>query len=433
MRHITIIGTGPGNPDLLCSVAYDALRAADLVVGARRLVEGAGDAFQADALPSLFTGARTVVATRAADVARALADAEGWSRACVLMSGDTGLFSGAAGAGRALAGEPRLADCTVETIPGISSASLLAARLSRPWQSWRFVTAHGVACDIAAEAARGGTIFLVTSGAAGPSELCGRLVSAGYGNVPVTVAERLSYADERIETGEASSFVGRTFDPLNVMLVDADEASGPTAAWPWATPGVPDERFERGRVPMTKQEVRAVVLSKLRVAATDTVYDIGAGTGSVTVELGLLARAGQVYAVERKPEAVELCRRNVAAFGLHNVQIIEGEAPDALADLPAPDAVFIGGSGGALTGILDVLRSRAVSCRICVTCVSLETLAEVTALFSAPDIEAVDICQVSVARAEAAGSHHLMRAQNPVFIVSARFLDRSAGLPGSAS
>ena len=431
MRHIAIVGAGPGDPGLLSCAARDALRGADLVVGARRLVEGTGGASRAGALPALFEGARTAVAARAADVAHALASDRDWVRACVLMSGDTGLFSGAEGTARAVADEPGLADCTVEVIPGISSASMLAARLGRPWQGWRFVTAHGAACDIVGEAARGGTVFLVTSGATGPAELCGRLVAAGLGDVEVVVAERLSYADERIESGTAAAFADRTFDPLNVMLVDLDGACA--RPWPWATPGIPDERFERGRVPMTKQEVRAVALAKLRVAETDTVFDVGAGTGSVTVELGLLARAGAVYAIERKPEAVELCRRNVAAFGLDNVRVVEGEAPGALRDLPAPDAVFVGGSGGALAGIMDALRLRAATCRICLTCVSLETLAEATRLLAAPDIEDVDICQVSVARAERAGSHSLMRASNPVFIVSAR-LGRASGVrAGGAS
>lgn len=419
MRTITIVGAGPGNPDLLTRAAHEALGAADVVVGARRLVEAEG-------LVCLFANARTAVATRAADVAAALAQTDGWQHAVILMSGDTGLFSGAGGAASAIAGEPGLADCAVDVIPGISSASLLAARLGRPWQVWRFVTAHGTACDIAAEATRGGTVFLVTSGAAGPGELCGRLVACGRGEVSVTVAERLSYPEERIVHGTAAELAGRTFDPLNVMLVDFDAAPSAPDRWPWATGGIPDGLFERGRVPMTKQEVRSVALAKLRIAATDTVYDIGAGTGSVAVECGLAARAGRVFAIEHAPEAAELCQRNVDAFGLANVQVVAGEAPVALADLPAPDAVFIGGSAGRLEGILDSLRAKRSSCRICLTVVSLETLAAATSAFAASDIEDVAVCQVSVARAEAVGAHHLMRAQNPIFIVTARMVGGDA-------
>lgn len=415
MRNVTIVGMGPGGCSLMTAAAQDALAQADLVVGSSRLIDAA--------CPS---SASRVIAVRARDIVENLARA-GWSRACVLMSGDTGFFSGACGLPEALRSDERLSDCTIEVFPGVSSASMLAARLCRPWSGWRFVSAHGVELDIVGEARRGGDVFALTSGSASPAALCSRLVDAGFGQTPVTVAERLAYPDERIRRFKAEEVVAHTFDPLNVLLFEfgvpgADEAascSNGSSRWPWRTMGIPDELFMRGHVPMTKQEVRAVALAKLKLAGDDVVFDVGAGTGSVTVEAALQAARGEVFAIECAPEAAELVRQNVRSFGVDNVCVVEGTAPAALCGLPTPDAVFIGGCKGALTEIVDELRCRGSRIRVCATAVSLETLGRITALFTQEMFTDFEVCQVQVARSERAGAHHLMRAQNPVFVASA--------------
>ena len=313
MRKVTIIGAGPGNPDLLSRAALDAIDIADVVIGAHRALVGI------DVSPDVVR----CELVKTADIVAALTDAASWQRAVVVMTGDVGLFSGARRLVEALSGD---AQVDVRVIPGISSASYLAARLARPWQDWRFASAHGVACDIVAEAERAGELFLATSGGEDPSRLSGELVQAGFGDARVTVAERLSYPDERITCATASEIAGQTFDDLNVMLIEpaggagspagsgavseapagasspaaassaADSAGASRAAssrWPYASSGIPDELFIRGDVPMTKQEVRAVALAKLRLTATDTVWDVGAGTGSVSIEAALVARAGR--------------------------------------------------------------------------------------------------------------------------------------------
>ena len=296
MRKVTIIGAGPGNPDLLSRAALDAIDFADVVIGAHRALAGI------DVPPDVVR----CELVKTADIVAALTDAASWRRAVVVMTGDVGLFSGARRLVEALSGD---AQVDVRVVPGISSASYLAARLACPWQDWRFASAHGVACDIVAEAERAGELFLVTSGGEDPSRLSGELVHAGFGDARVTVAERLSYPDERITCATASEIAGQTFDDLNVMLIEfaggagspegssaaseapagasapaADSAGASRAAssrWPYASSGIPDELFIRGDVPMTKQEVRAVALAKLCLTATDTVWDVGAGTGSI--------------------------------------------------------------------------------------------------------------------------------------------------------
>lgn len=417
MRKVTIIGAGPGNPDLLSRAALDAIDIADVVIGAHRALAGI------DVPPDVV---RCELVTTA-DIVAALTDAASWRRAVVVMTGDVGLFSGARRLVEALSGN---AQVDVHVIPGISSASYLAARLARPWQDWRFASAHGVACDIVAEAERAGELFLVTSDGEDPSRLSGELVQAGFGDARVTVAERLSYPDERITCATASKIAGQTFDDLNVMLIDfaggAGSPAGSSASraassrWPYASSGIPDELFIRGDVPMTKQEVRAVALAKLRLTATDTVWDVGAGTGSVSIEAALVARAGSVWAVERNAAGVRLIRENADAFGCGNVHAVPGVAPEALAKLPVPDAVFVGGSAGELPSIVEAALEKNSQVRLCVPCVTVETLTEACALLSGSRFKGFEACQVSAARAEAVGSHHLMKAQNPVFLVSAR-------------
>lgn len=415
MRKVTIIGAGPGNPDLLSRAALDAIDIADVVIGAHRALAGI------DVPPDVVR----CELVKTADIVAALTDAASWQRAVVVMTGDVGLFSGARRLVEALSGN---AQVDVRVIPGISSASYLAARLARPWQDWRFASAHGVACDIVAEAERAGELFLVTSGGEDPSRLSGELVQAGFGDARVTVAERLSYPDERITCATASEIAGQTFDDLNVMLIDfAGGAGSPAGAsraassrWPYASSGIPDELFIRGDVPMTKQEVRAVALAKLRITATDTVWDVGAGTGSVSIEAALVARAGSVWAVERNAAGVRLIRENADAFGCGNVHAVPGVAPEALVKLPVPDAVFVGGSAGELPSIVEAALEKNSQVRLCVPCVTVETLTEACALLSGSRFKGFEACQVSAARAEAVGLHHLMKAQNPVFLVSAR-------------
>ncbi len=409
MRKVTIIGAGPGNPDLLSRAAFDAIDTADVVIGAHRALAGI------DVPPDVVR----CELVKTADIVAALTDAASWQRAVVVMTGDVGLFSGARRLVEALSGD---AQVDVRVIPGISSASYLAARLARPWQDWRFASAHGVACDIVAEAERAGELFLVTSGGEDPSRLSGELVQVGFGDARVTVAERLSYPDERITCATASEIAGQTFDDLNVMLIEFAGGSGSPAnsRWPYASSGIPDELFIRGDVPMTKQEVRAVALAKLRLTATDTVWDVGAGTGSVSIEAALIARAGSVWAVERNATGVRLIRENADAFGCGNVHAVPGVAPEALAKLPVPDAVFVGGSAGELPSIVEAALEKNSQVRLCVPCVTVETLTEACALLSGSRFKGFEACQVSAARAEAVGSHHLMKAQNPVFLVSAR-------------
>ena len=383
---VTLIGMGSGSWEALSAQAQDAVRRAGLVFGAKRLLAG---------LPPECT-ARQFALYQPAEILETLAQAPGQD-AAVLYSGDTGFYSGASG----LLTPLRALGIPARVYPGVSSIQLLAAALGRPWQDWKLVSAHGCACDPVAECltAGGKPVFFLTGGAETPASLCGRLAAAGLGDAHVLVGEELGRAEEKILFGTAQEFAQKQFASLSVLLVE--HLPQP----PRRVPGFPDEAFHRGEVPMTKQEVRAAALAKLAVQPGDTLWDVGAGTGSVSVELALAAPRGHVYAVECDPEACGLIRQNRETFHACNLTLVEGRAPAALADLPAPDAV------------LDTVLARNPNARICISAIALETLSAAVAALTAHGL-AAEVTQIAVSRTRPAGRLHLLMANNPIFLIT---------------
>ncbi len=186
--------------------------------------------------------------------------------------------------------------------------------------------------------------------------------------------------------------------------------------------GISDEEFIRGSLPMTKSEVRAMVMSRLSLAEDEIVYDIGSGTGSVSVEMALALPNGRVYAIEQKAEGGSLLAQNADKFAVENITFIQGRAPEAFAGLPAPDAVFIGGSSGSLQEMLEELLCKNPAVRVVLTALTIETVAEATDLMEKYEMEP-EIISLSVSRSKKVGSRHLMLAQNPIYIISGRHIN----------
>ncbi|MBQ7514814.1 MAG: precorrin-6Y C5,15-methyltransferase (decarboxylating) subunit CbiT [Schwartzia sp.] len=184
--------------------------------------------------------------------------------------------------------------------------------------------------------------------------------------------------------------------------------------------GIEDEAFIRGDVPMTKQEIRVLTLVKARILPGDIVWDIGAGTGSISVEAARLAPEGHVYAVERKPEGVRLIRANAEKFAVKNLTAIEAEAPEGLDALPAPDAVIIGGSGRRLEPVLDIIAARLkTGGRVILNCITVQTLASCLAYMRGhKDLFHYEAIQVQINRLQAAGPYDMAQALNPIHIVT---------------
>ena len=167
---------------------------------------------------------------------------------------------------------------------------------------------------------------------------------------------------------------------------------------------------------MTKSSVRAMVIAALRLQEDSVVYDIGAGTGSVAVETAMQGGGIRVYAIERNPEGVRLVQENKRRWRTDNVTVVEGDAPEALHDLPAPTHVFIGGSGGRLREMIDVCLSKSPNARIVVTAVSLETVQEMAGLLQEERWKETDVIQIQTACSRKLGDYHMMMGQNPVWM-----------------
>lgn len=391
---IYLIGTGCGAGSITKEAA-DALQGAVCLIGARRLL---------DMIPG---GIEKIAAVRPEDILSAVKDSEKKDpsgKIGVLFSGDSGFYSGTRGL------LPLLDGYDVRILPGISSLQVLSARCGRPWQEWRLCSAHGLDRDAVKEVCKGKPVFFLTGGKLGPAELCRQLADAGLEELPVIVGQDLGTDRETITRGTAAAMADETFAPLSVMLAEA--APRPVMR----TPGLPDAMFERtDRVPMTKQFVRAAVLSVLAPGPDDVCWDIGTGSGSVAIELAL--QAGAVYSVERHAEALELAEKNRRKLGAWNLRLREGTAPEALCDLPVPDAVFIGGSSGNLREILELVKEKNEEARICISAVTVETLSDAVRILEELGFK-TETVQIGISQSRNVARLHMMAAQNPVWLIA---------------
>ncbi len=402
VRTVYFVGAGMGQPDGLTGQALQALRDSDLILGAKRLLSLA---------EVLGLSVPCVPAYQAAEIRRVLQEYPQAQTISVLFSGDIGFYSGAAAAATDLADLPGI---SIQFRCGVSSLAYFCAKLQTAWQDVFPLSLHGREGNLLAAVGRHRKTFVLTDRERTPGVLCRELCDAGLPDIPVSIGERLSYPEERICRGTARQWAGETFHPLSVMLVE-----NPRAAQDLAVHGIPDGEWIRGKTPMTKEEVRSVSLSKLRLRETDIFYDVGAGTGSVSVEAALRLSRGTVYALERDAEAISLLHANKEKWAVPNLHIIPGHAPDTFASLPSPDRAFLGGTGGHTRAVLAALREKNPSVRVVANVITLESLTETLQAFQELNFREVDIVQLQVSKAKKAGPYHMMLGQNPIYILSA--------------
>ena len=396
-RRAFLIGIGMGVPENMTREAFETFRKADCILGSGRML----DSFRDWGKP-LFD---------AYDPAKMLGfikEHPQYGCIAVALSGDVGFYSGAKRLTAAFEAE----GIETELIPGISSVAYFCSRLKMAWEDVKLMSVHGREQNLIAAVRMHFRTFTLLGGPKPVETLCEKLLEYGLSDVKLYIGERLHYPDERITEGTPGELKGQAFDGLCVALIE--------------NPGyrkeirgcIPDEEFLRGSAPMTKSEVRGLSVEKLRLQEDSVAWDVGAGTGSVTVEMALRAFEGQVWAVEKKPEAAALIEENCRKFGTPNVHVVEGTAPEALEDLPAPTHVFIGGSSGNLKEILALVLGKNPKVRVVLNAITLETVGEANACLKELPFENVEITQIQVSKSKKVGPYQMMMGQNPVYIFS---------------
>ena len=410
--HFDLVGTGMGDPSGLTGSADSAVKSADILFGASRLIDAVEHKnkypyyLASDIIKSVLSQTDKIMNTDGIKIA-------------VMFSGDVGFYSGANGFEEKCFADERLSEYALEftRYPGISSVSAFAAKLGIDYTDALILSLHGknevihynrVSENIKYSA----KTFVLLSSGDDISELAKRLEVLPC-EISVTVGSRLSYDDEKI---------------MRLSLEDALEIKGKRLYIAYIENKTPakrkllsykdDEFFVRNKTPMTKELIRHEVLRRLDLHEGDVFYDIGSGTGSVSIEGASLSDTIKVYSFERKEEALEIQRENMVRSGCIDINIVEGEAPDNFGGIEAPDRVFIGGSGGRLADILSTLKKTDKKIRVVITAVSFETICEIGKLRDDEAVKDLKIRQISYSDVKELGSSHLLMGNNPVVIAS---------------
>lgn len=401
-RKIKLVGIGMGTIQGMTIEALEACKKADIIIGAKRMVE------QVRTL-----GKSIFVSYKAEEIKEYIEQHKEFEDIVIVLSGDTGFYSGAKKLIESLANKKICQKKDIEIINGISSVVYFCGKLKMSWEDVTLMSLHGRKQNIIGAIKKKKKVFVLVGEKNGIHNICKQLLQFGLDKVMLYVGENLSYPNEKITIGTPDELVEKEFDTLSVLLIEQRDAYMDMISY-----GIEDDIFIRGKVPMTKSEIRSISISKLKLQKDSIVYDIGAGTGSVSVELAILAEEGTVYAIEKKEEAVELIWENKKKFAVSNLEIIKGLAPEAIKDLPAPTHVFIGGSSGNLKEIIEQVLKKNPTTRIVINAIALETISEIVLFIKQNSFQNVDIVTASIGKAKMIGDYHMMMGQNPVYIVS---------------
>lgn len=394
-QKISLVGVGMGAEKTLTLEGKKALNEAELLIGAKRMTEAVQK-----------PGQMVLHEYRSEKIVEYIREHPKYRTVAIALSGDVGFYSGA----KKLIDQ---LDGNVEVICGISSVVYFMSKIGLSWDDAKIVSAHGRNCNLISLIRHNPKVFSILGTEDGVAVLASRLVYYGMGDVTLYVGENLSYENEKIFHDKAANLTEYRGDALSVVTACNEKATPLSAVH-----GISDGEFLRGKAPMTKEEVRTVSLSKLRLSEDSVCYDVGAGTGSVSVEMALRAWMGQVYAIEKKEDALALLKENKKKFAVDNLAIIPGVAPEAMTELPAPTHAFIGGSSGNMQDIINLLLEKNPKVRIVINCITLETVTEAMNAIRDFGLEDVDIVQLAAARSKSIGRYHMMMGENPIYIIS---------------
>lgn len=399
MKKVYIVGIGIGSKEYLHKRAKKAIEKSELLLGAERMLKDFSDlnkeVFISYDYLSIYEHIKKT-------------SCENYG---VLVSGDTGFYSMSKNLTKLLLDDSEI---ELENIPSISSLQYFTSKLNLPWDNIKHISAHGRETNIVSHIAYNERLFILTDKNMHAGKICKMLCEEGLGELKVSLGENLSYSNERIIEGQAKDFAEEIFTGLTVMLIHNDN---PINSFYHS---IPDDEFIRGKSPMTKSEVRTISVGKLKLKENYTVYDIGAGTGSVSIEAALKLKTGKLYSIEKDEDACKLIVENIKKFNAFNIEVIKGSAPETIINLPAPDACFIGGAGGNLDTIISAILSKNPCVKVVINVISLESLNEAVTNMEKYNFTDVEIINVSVSKAKKVGNYHMLMAQNPIYIISGR-------------
>lgn len=437
--NLTVIGFGPGDAGQLTYDARQALLNADIIFGAESILKHVPQIYADHTRKDKHLYEKGIAKSQEQKELRVpmepiyqkeqifayLGQHQEYRKAVLVCSGDVGFFSGAAAfQNRTImaddAGESETKDerRNIRMMPGISSLVYLCAKIGTPWQDVAIASIHGRQTNVIGKVRTHSKVFVLVSGKEDVKSLAHKMKQYHMEYCKVTVGYQLSSWDEQIAERSVEELCDEKMslrDGLYVLLIQNQYADKAVM-----TPGISDEEFIRGTVPMTKEEVREVSIAKLHLQKDSVLFDIGTGTGSVSIEAARVHDSVKVYAIEKNPEAVALLHQNKMQFAADNLTILEGTAPEILdtEELDKPTHAFIGGSNGNLSTIIHKLLERNPQIRIVINTVTLETLSEVTTLLQSIPHKKEDVTQVSVTKTRLAGNYHLMQAANPVMVIA---------------
>lgn len=418
-RQIILAGIGMGTNDLITEEVRKLIEDADCLIGAERMF------MCAQQIRSMDGADRTVNQCveksdrkevtffkeyHTEEIISYIKRHKEYSKIGILLSGDTGFYSGAKKLKERLT---EVCSDQIKIYPGISSLSYLAARVGISWEDVVILSLHGKKMNFVQTIHRHPKTFLLLGGNGTGRYFYDTLKEYGMDYVILHIGKNMSYPQEQILSGKLEDVKEEDFDGLCAVLVENPEYCKDAGMH------LQDDVFIRGKVPMTKAEVRAASIAELRLTEDAVVYDIGAGTGSVSVEIARSGEQIKVYAIEKNPEGVELIDQNRKKFRTDGIRIVSGLAPQAMEELEVPTHAFIGGSSGNLREIVQSLQVKNPTVRIVINAISLETVSEVMRLVEEDLLPDAEILQVSAARSKVLGRYHMMMGQNPVYIISA--------------
>ncbi|MCI6468265.1 MAG: precorrin-6y C5,15-methyltransferase (decarboxylating) subunit CbiE [Faecalicatena sp.] len=394
-QRIYLVGIGMGTEASLTIQAKQVLESCDRIIGAKRMLDAVKE-FNKPVLAAYKPG----------EIKDYIVTHSNAAKIAVVLSGDAGFYSGA----KKL--EEVLTEYEVERIPGISSIIYLAAKLHISWEDAALVSVHGRKQNYIHAIATHEKTFLLLSDRDTAREFCEKIRYYGLEKTQIWVGSQLSYEDEVILHKKAGELRPEECLGLDVAYIYNPEPDRRIYRH------LEDEEFIRGKVPMTKSEIRAVSLAKLALTEDAVLYDVGAGTGSVSIEAAVQSGSIKVYAVEKNPEGVSMIRENKRKFLCDWLEIVEGTAPEALKELKPPTHVFIGGSSGNLKEIITCVKEKNPEVRIVLNAISLETVKEVMEAAREGILEEPEIIQIMASRSKKLGAYHMMTGLNPVYIIT---------------